>query len=378
MAGSRAGGGRFFAGGLLSRALSYMLQVSLPPLAAYYYALPPRLVGISLMALWASGGAAVMLVAYWKSRGLLLASLLALPAASALGLLGGYPLLASFVASYFLVSAASAYLAPSSFISEGQRGTALYTAGLSAGVMLGVALQMVATGLRDPRAYAVESIALSAALAAAFPIDASLGEAKGARGATAAMLGSLMKEELAEFLSVGALSAAVWPLLTAYAEVFAMDVLGLGAPLAVAGMLLASAASLASRLALSRTGGGRRALYASLALTAAGVIALSAARGAPEYLASTALVGLGHGLQMPIVYSKAFEHSRGSEAESYVLLNAEVGAGEFMASALGTALIAALGFRAGLDAFLAAAAGASAGAAIALGAWRRRYAPASC
>ena len=352
------GAGRWlFVNGLVSRSFSYMLQVSLPVLAVHYAMLGPRLAGLATLALWASGGLAVLLAVYARSRVMMLGSLVAMPAASLLAALGGPFTVASFIASYFLVSMLSAYLAPSSFIAEGMGGVVRYTVGISAGLILGVAFQIAAVSSPNYYLYAPISLCMSLALALTFPRGiVRVGAAQ--RDAGRALVGvllPLLRRELRAILSIYVLSSAIWLLLTSYAEVFAMSELGLGTSAAAAGILVASAASLASRASLMRAGMGRApALYLSVAMSSAGVLALSIARDAAGYFAAAALIGAGHGLQAPLIYAAAFGASEGSEMESYAALNAAMGAGEFLTSSLGTALIAAAGFRLGMDAFLAA------------------------
>ncbi|MGC9177554.1 MAG: MFS transporter, partial [Conexivisphaera sp.] len=176
----------------------------------------------------------------------------------------------------------------------------------------------------------------------------------------AGILGPLMKEELHEMLSINVLSSAIWPLMTIYAEVFAIKVIGLSAPLAIVGVLLAAVTSMLSRVLLSFIGLERRpTLYFSIAAVSLGVITLSISSGVAQYYVATALIGLGHGLQMPLIYAATFESSQGREVESYAMLNATMGAGEFLASSVGTVLIALIGFRLGFDVFLALVVGIS-------------------
>ena len=346
--------GSLFVNGLLSRAFSYMLQISLPLIVVYYSMLAPQLVGLSMLALWTSGGIAAILVAYTKSRRLLVASLVVMPIASLLGVPGGIFLPISFTLLYFLVSVVSTYLMPLSFVAGRARGTASYTAGISAGLLLGVLFQLVAASSPRYYLYVPISFALSLAVALLFPRGLTLGERRNAKDTLVGILGPLMKEELHEMLSINVLSSAIWPLMTIYAEVFAIKVIGLSAFLAIIGVLLAAASSLLSRLLLSFIGLERRpTLYFSIAVTSLGVILLSISGGVAQYYAATALIGLGHGLQMPLIYAATFESSQGREVESYAMLNATMGAGEFLASSVGTALVALMGFRLGFDVFLA-------------------------
>ncbi|MGC9178515.1 MAG: hypothetical protein ACP5G6_08965, partial [Conexivisphaera sp.] len=200
--------GSLFANGLLSRAFSYMLQVSLPLIVVYYSMLAPQLVGLSMLALWTSGGVAAILVAYTKSRRLLTASLVAMPVASLLGAPGGIFLPISFTLLYFLVSVVSSYLMPLSFVAGRARGTASYTAGISAGLLLGVLFQLAAASSPRYYLYVPISFTLSLAIALLFPRGLALGERRNARDTLAGILGPLMKEELHEMLSINVLSSA--------------------------------------------------------------------------------------------------------------------------------------------------------------------------
>ncbi|MGC9189501.1 MAG: hypothetical protein ACP5GG_02135, partial [Conexivisphaera sp.] len=306
--------GSLFANGLLSRAFSYMLQVSLPLIVVYYSMLAPQLVGLSMLALWTSGGVAAILVAYTKSRRLLTASLVAMPVASLLGAPGGIFLPISFTLLYFLVSVVSSYLMPLSFVAGRARGTASYTAGISAGLLLGVLFQLAAASSPRYYLYVPISFTLSLAIALLFPRGLALGERRNARDTLAGILGPLMKEELHEMLSINVLSSAIWPLMTIYAEVFAIKVIGLSAPLAIVGVLLAAVTSMLSRVLLSFIGLERRpTLYFSIAAVSLGVITLSISSGVAQYYVATALIGLGHGLQMPLIYAATFESSQGRE-----------------------------------------------------------------